>query len=213
MFVQLICSHILASGSVDQTVILWDLDEQTPHTQITAFNEKIQTLKFCPTEAQSLLTGCCDGTVKLFDCRDPDTVNTSLKLWSFNDCEIERVVWDTNNANNFFVATNKGQMHYCDVRQEQQPVWSLDAHSTEISCILPNHAHNGMVTTTSADGSLKVWKYDTTGATIVYEDELGIGRVQCGDICPENGYTVAVGGDNRKKQLRLIDVRDFDTGI
>lgn len=202
----------MASGSVDQTVILWDLDEQQPHTTITAFSEKIQSLKFCPTEAQLLLTGCCDGTVKLFDCRNPETINTDLKLWTFAGAEIERVAWDPNNANNFFAATNTGQLQYCDIRQEGQAVWSVAAHSDEISSVVPSHSLNGLLSTTSADGSMKIWKYDATGATIVHETDLGIGRVQCGNICPENGFMIAFGGDNRKKQLRLVDVREFDTG-
>lgn len=201
----------MASGSVDQTVILWDLDEQLPHTTITAFNEKIQTVKFSPTEAQSLLTGSCDGTVKLFDCRNVETVNTDVKLWTFTG-EIERVAWDPNNSNCFFSATNKGQLNYCDIRQEGQTLWSVDAHSDEVSAIIPNLAQNGMISTTSADGLLKVWKYDGAGATVVYEEDIGIGRVQCGAICPDNGFTFAVGGDNKKRQLRLIDVREFDTG-
>lgn len=203
----------MASSSVDQTVILWDLDECSPHTTITAFNEKIQTIQFCPSEAPLLLTGSCDGAVKLFDCRNPDTVNADLKLWQYNGHEIERVVWNSNDSNYFWVGTNKGQLHYCDIRQEGQTLWSVAAHTDEISAILPNREKTNMLTTTSADGVLKVWKYDTSAASIVYEDEVGIGRIQCGSVSPDNSYTVAVGGDNRRKQLRLIDVREFDSGM
>lgn len=157
-----------------------------------------------------MLAGSCDGTVKLFDCRNIDTVNTDVKVWNFNG-EIERVAWDPNNVNCFFSATNKGQVDYCDVRQEGSVLWSVNAHSDEVSAIIPNTL-NGMLTTTSADGSLKIWKYTASDVSLVYEEEIGIGRVQCGAICPENGFTFAVGGDNKKKQLRLIDVREFDTG-
>lgn len=188
------------------------MDEGLPHTTITAFNEKIQTIQFCPTEAPLLLTGCCDGTVKLFDCRNPETVNTDLKLWQYTGHEIERVVWNGNDSNYFWVGTNKGQLHYCDIRQEGQSVWSVDAHTDEISSILPHVGHKNMLTTTSADGVLKVWKYDASKATSVYEEDVDIGRIQCGSVCPDNSFTIAVGGDNRKKQMRLIDVRDFDSG-
>lgn len=169
-------------------------------------------MKFHPTEAQTLLTGSCDGTVKLFDCRDPEAISTSFKLWRFNGCEIERVLWDTVNTNNYFVATNNGQLHYCDIRREGDILWSITAHSDEVSGIIVNHMCPGMVSTTSADGLLKVWKYDSAGAQLVQEDELNVGRIQCADICDENGFTIAVGGDNRTKHLRLVDVRDYDTG-
>ena len=52
--------HVLASGSVDETVLLWDLENGTVHTKLTAFKEKIQTLQWHPFEGQTLLTGCCD---------------------------------------------------------------------------------------------------------------------------------------------------------
>lgn len=203
--------HILASGSVDRSVILWDLDEQKPHTTIQSFEEKVQAVKFHPTEAQMLLTGCCDGTVKLFDCRDPSVINTSFKKWSFNSIEIERVFWDPHNTNGYFVGLNNGHLHYCDVRRENESVWHVEAHSTEISGIVANPTQAGMLTTTSADGLMKVWRYDeTTAAQLVHESELGIGRVQCANICPDNGFVIATGGDNKAKQLRVINVRDFE---
>lgn len=201
----------MASGSVDQTVILWDLDELQPHTTIRAFQEKVQSLKFHANEAQMLLTGCCDGTVKLFDCRDPNEINTSFKEWTFNGVEVERVYWDPHNTNNYFVGFNNGTIHYCDIRQETNSIWNVKAHSDEVSGILVNHMKANMLTTTSADGVLKVWQYNTTTApNLIYENEVGIGRIQCADINSDNGFTLAVGGDNKQKQLRVIDVRDYD---
>lgn len=203
--------HILASGSVDRSVILWDLDEAKPHTTIKSFGEKVQAVKFHPAEAQMLLTGCCDGTVKLFDCRDPSVIETSFKQWSFGDSEIERILWDPHNTNGYFVGLNNGHLHYCDVRRENESVWQVEAHSTEISGIVANPSQAHMLTTTSADGLLKVWRYNETAAPrMVYEHELGVGRAQCADICPDNGFICAVGGDNKTKQLRVVNVRDFE---
>lgn len=205
-------SHILASCSVDETVILWDLDEKKPHTKITAFNEKVQSIQFCPTEAPLLLAGSCDGTVKLFDCRNPETVNTDVKVWTYDEHEIERVLWNTGDSNYFWVGTNKGQLNYCDIRQEGQTVWSVEAHSDEISSILQHHSKGNMLITTSADSYMKVWKFDASSVTLVYEEDIRLGRVQCGDVCPENGFTVAVGGDHRRDVLRVIDMLKFDSG-
>lgn len=193
---------------MDQTVILWDLDELKPHTTIKGFQEKIQSLKFHPTEAQSLLTGCCDGTVRLYDCRDPETIQQSAKIWNFNG-EIERIAWDLHDGNYFFASTNQGNIFYCDVRQDRH-IWSKNAHEKEVTGLALNAKCKGMLTTTSSDGTLKVWKYSESDANLVYEEDIGIGQVQCIGVCPENPFTVAVGGDNKRKHLRVIDTKEFD---
>lgn len=204
-------SHILASASADQTVILWDLDEGKPHTTIRGFNEKVQSLKFHPSEAQLLLTGCCDGTVKLYDCRDPSQIESAYKLWTYADSEIERVVWDPHDSNYFFASTNNGKVSYCDVRREETPLWTIDAHSDEVSGVLVNHSVSGMLTTTSVDGKLKVWKYSTAYPELVHTEDADIGCIQCSDICPENGNTVIIGGDKKTKNMRVINLQDFSS--
>lgn len=204
-------SHILASGSVDQTVILWDVDEGKPHTTISVFEEKVQTIKFHADEAHSLLTGSCDGTVRLFDCRDPDTLSQSQKIWKFSG-EIERVAWDPFEPNYFFASNNAGKIYYVDVRQDNQKVWSKQAHDQEVTGLTLNASCRYMLTTTSADGQLKVWKFDMEGANLVYSEETKIGRIQCMDVSTDNPFTVAVGGDNKRKNLRVINLRDYETG-
>lgn len=52
--------HILASGSVDERVLLWDLEVKAPNTELTRFQDKIQSLTWHPVEGQTLLTGCAD---------------------------------------------------------------------------------------------------------------------------------------------------------
>ena len=56
-------SHVLASGSVDQTVLLWDLDTGKYASKLTSFQEKVQTLQWHPFEGQTLLVGSCDKYV------------------------------------------------------------------------------------------------------------------------------------------------------
>ena len=56
-----ICRYVLASGSVDQTVILWDMNEgKVASTLKKQHKEKVQTMQWHPFEMQTLLTGCCD---------------------------------------------------------------------------------------------------------------------------------------------------------
>lgn len=72
--------NLLASGSADKSIILWDLDSLKMATRIKQQTEKIQSLKFHPVEAFSLLSGCVDGTVALYDCRNP---KSNFKTWTY----------------------------------------------------------------------------------------------------------------------------------
>jgi periodic tryptophan protein 1 len=148
----------LASGSVDQTVILWDLDEGKPATTITDFQEKVQTIKFHPKEPQYLLTGSCDGLVKLFDCRATNNDSSSFVSWNMN-AEIERVQWDHFDSNCFAASTNDGHIGYFDMRNQDAPIWSIKAHEKEVTGLVLSSKIKGMLSSSSGDGELIIWNY------------------------------------------------------
>lgn len=201
--------HILASGSVDESVILWDLDEGNPHTTIRDFNEKVQTLKFHHAEAESLLVGSCDGTVKVFDCRATDNTQSEFQSWDVK-AEVERVSWNRHNSNCFIASTNDGKVHYFDRRTPTSALWSIDAHEKEVTGLVLSGNVDGMLATASADGYLKVWDYDQNGATQVWVKHLKMGVIQALAECPENSFVLSVGGDVRKKNLQRINLIDIE---
>jgi len=55
--------HVLASGSADCTVLLWDLNSGKVATTLSSFQEKVQTLQWHPFEGETLLVGSCDKSV------------------------------------------------------------------------------------------------------------------------------------------------------
>lgn len=201
--------HILASGSVDQSVILWDLDEGNPHTTIKDFEEKVQTLKFHFAEAETLLVGSCDGTVKLFDCRATDNTQSEYKSWDVG-AEVERVTWNKHNPNCFMVSTNDGMIHYIDRRNTEAALWKQSAHEKEVTGLVLAEHVDGMLSTASADGHVKVWDYDQNGATLIFAKHLKMGVIQNIQECPENSFILGVGGDVRKKNFQRINLLDYE---
>ena len=124
--------HILASGSVDQTVLLWDLGQKSVASTLkyniyifillkSSLNyfifslryhkEKVQSLAWHPFDPQTLATGCCDKKVRVADCRTQD----SYKKWKVTG-EVERVIWDHFNPFQCIACTDAGTIHCIDVR-------------------------------------------------------------------------------------------------
>lgn len=196
-------THVLASGSVDQTVILWDLENGTVNTTLDAFREKVQTIKWHPFEGQTLLTGSCDMAVRVFDCRSKD----SYKAWSMPG-EVERVIWNHYNPFCFLASTDKGTVHYIDCRNDK-PVWELSAHSKEVTGLSLSSACPGLLFTGSSDGLVKVWDIEEQSKPVwVWENDVKLGNLQCLGSSPDAPFTLAAGGDKKSRNFGVWDLCD-----
>lgn len=200
--------HIMASGSVDQTVILWDLEHAVPSTTLKDFAEKVQTIEFNKFEAEYLLTGCSDNTVKLFDCRQSNDENAQYKKWLVEG-EVEKVKWNPNEKYHFAVGTNAGKIYYFDSRTTE-PLWSVDAHEQEITDMAFNTTTKNAFTTASVDNYLKVWNMNESACKLVHSQHCKVAKVYCLDACPENNWIVGIGGDKRKRNFVVTNLLDSE---
>lgn len=200
--------HIMASASVDQTVILWDLEHATPSTVLKDFAEKVQSLEFNRSEAEYLLTGSSDNTIKLFDCRQSDSEASNYKQWIVEG-EIEKVKWNPREKYHFMAGTNDGKICYFDSRVTE-PLWVVEAHEKEVTDFGFNANAPSMLTSTSVDQNVKIWNFDLSSCQLVHSHHYKIGRVHCLHEAPENNWFVALGGDKRKKNFTVANLLDFD---
>ncbi|XP_063991604.1 periodic tryptophan protein 1 homolog [Diachasmimorpha longicaudata] len=197
-------THVLASGSVDQTVLLWDLENGTPVTKIKHFAEKVQSIAFHPRETHHLLTGSADSTAKLFDCRTDDT----FKSWEATG-EVERVLWNHFDPNYFFISTNNGNIECVDVRQGQH-VWQKKAHEKEITGLSLSSSCPGLLVTSSDDSVIKIWDVlDIHTMDLVFEKKTNLGALQCLSSCPDSPFVFASGGDNKSHNYKVWDLMEI----
>lgn len=187
------------------------MEDGTPHTTIREFEEKVQTLAFHPKRPEMLLAGSCDGLVKVFDCRTTNDTSSTFTKWDVGG-EVERVCWDPFNQDCFLASTNDGKLHYVDTRQTHKLLWTKQAHEKEVTGLVLSAGIKGMLTTASADGTMKVWDIDAHDARLVYKKNPKIGVIQCLDECQENPFTLAMGGDLKSKNFSVVNLLDNDVG-
>ncbi|KAJ8869490.1 hypothetical protein PR048_028481 [Dryococelus australis] len=191
--------HMLASGSVDQTVLLWDLDTLSTTSTLSQFEEKVQTLQWHPRESCTLLVGSCDAAVRLFECQ-----SNSSKTWKVSG-EVERVLWDHFNPYHFLVGTNNGNIEYFDVRTDKA-LWCVAAYEKEVTGLALSKKCRGLLVTAGCESVVKIWDLNTTKPELVAEKKMKLGAIQCLDSNPDLPYIMCAGGDNKKNNFQVWDV-------
>jgi len=193
--------NVLASGSADHTVALWDMSNGKVISLLNHFSEKVQSLKWHPFEPQNLLIGSCDEMVTLIDCRDPHKVAKSWKC----DGEVERVIW--NNFDPFYclASTDRGFVRCYDARVDDS-LWTLSAHQKSCSGLCLSSQCPGLMVTASVDECIKVWDIVDHQPTFVHQTKLKLGKLYSMAESPDSPFVIAVGGDNRNHNYKLYNL-------
>ena len=166
--------NLLASGSADTTIKLWDLNHAATGSAAASYthhSSKVCSLAWNPRESTALLSGAYGGSVVMSDMRVSDAEG-DVRRWGV-ESDVESVRWDPQDSNFFFVATEGGMLHYFDARMADkqvpgeseapytsQGVWHLEAHprSAVTSLALSPHIP-GLLATGSDDKTVKLWDY------------------------------------------------------
>ncbi|XP_024881341.1 periodic tryptophan protein 1 homolog [Temnothorax curvispinosus] len=198
-------THVLASGSVDRTVLLWDLENGKPVNKLGPFGEKVQALKWHPQETHQLLIGCADRLVRLFDCMNEELVTS----WKASG-EVERVLWNHYDDNYCIASTDNGYIEYFDVRK-RKPLWQIKAHEKEVTGLSLSTSCRGLLVSCSNDGVIKMWDIDQKDPTLIWEQTNNLGAIQCLAANPDNGFVFTVGGDNKEHNFKVLDLMEIST--
>ena len=122
--------QVIASGSADHTVKLWDITKSDDATcgnaaTLSHHSNKVQSVRWHPSEGTILATGGYDRIVAIADARSP---NSSKKVKIPADCE--SLAWDPHHPHLLNVASEDGTVTCWDVRNfdTNKPYWQMVAH-------------------------------------------------------------------------------------
>ena len=166
--------NVLASGSADTTVRLWDLqgDLDSSAQTLRHHSDKVQALAWHPVDASVLLSAGFDRRVYALDVRTPQ----ETRGWQL-PADVEAVQWNPHDAHFFVAATEDGVVKCFDARVERKCVWTLRAHDGAASGLDFCPACADVLATGGLDKKVKLWSIAGGAPTLLAQRDMGLGVV------------------------------------
>jgi len=206
--------QVIASGSADTTVKLWDVTQASDSAKANAttfrhHRGKVQSVVWHPKEGAVLATGAYDRKVSLVDARSNGQNSKSVKVQA--DCEV--VAWDPFHPEHLAVATEDGQISCWDVRKfdSSTPLWTLVASEFGGVTDMSFSPHvPGLFATCSVDKTVTLWdSYDpnTSGPALnapprpCGSKDMCAGKLYSINFYPSSPLLLASGGSGNMLAL------------
>jgi len=159
--------HVLASGSADHTVKLWDLGTQKCVTTLDHHKSKVQCVKWHATEPSILLTAGYDKKLSILDVRRAAKDASLLSL----DADAEQASWSDVDPNLCFVSAEDGTVRCYDARkviggtgkEATEPLWKFTAYKEKGTACSGIAQFGNVFVTGGTDGVAKVWDLKNSG--------------------------------------------------
>lgn len=194
--------NLLASGSADETVKLWDLNTAQSAKSYAMHKGKVCSLDWHPVESTVLLSGSYDQTAIASDMRSPGAKSPQWGVRS----DVESVRWNVHDSNYFYAATEAGVVYYYDARvsgAHAKPVWTLQAHDAAVSAFDVNPIVPDLLVTGSDDKQVKLWNVQDNTPGLIVSRNLEVGRVFSSRFAPDETvcFRLAVAGSTGSMQV------------
>lgn len=205
--------NVVASGSADGSVKLWDIVAQRCEHTLTHHSDKVQAVAWNPKEPPVLLSGSFDKTAALADARVPDRASL---VWSVS-ADVECQAWDPHHPQCFVVSTEDGLVSYFDARKGGRPRTAASAATPSPIALFVLHAHDkatcavsfntvapDLLSTASTDKMVKLWDIAESKPSCLSSTNPKVGAIFSMAFCADAPFLLAVGGS--RGNLHVWDV-------
>ncbi|KAF8822164.1 WD domain, G-beta repeat-containing protein [Cardiosporidium cionae] len=158
--------HLLASGSADACVRIWDLSTRACLSSYKHHTDKVQAVKWHPIEGSILLSTSFDRKVYLMDTRQGQSVPFATL-----PADAECALWNRHRPMECLVGCEDGHLLSMDIRNISLPSQTMEQTNTSILASFTAHesaitgladsAVENMLVSCSLDGIAKVWDLPT----------------------------------------------------
>lgn len=207
---------VLASGSADHTLKVWDVcNNECVHTY-THHSDKVQCARWHPLEQAVLLSAAFDRQLALLDARQPGQA-AMVALTAEAEC----AVWSRHRAFECLASVDTGGVACYDVRMiatkaKDSVLWRLHAHDVACTAVQDIPTKDVLVTC-GLDGTAKVWDCTGAGPTLALSKNLHAGPLFTCHTNPEAPALVCFGGKcpvmwDLTSEALLADVLKLEAG-
>lgn len=205
---------IIASGSADKHVRLWNLDECKSISNIK-LTGKVSALEFGIYEQFLLLAGDLNKNVSVIDTRSSSVIGK----WKLTG-EVEKVRWIPTDHSKFLVSDDHGYVYCFDMRNvnNDTPAVKFQAHEISVTGLEFSPKCDDMLVTASADDAVKVWDTksmfrNSVEPTLIKEiTDIGVGNILSLRMCPNATATIGVGGDRKNNSFTTYNLSQDKEG-
>lgn len=167
--------NMLASGSADTTVKVWDITTQTCLYTMGHHSGKVQSVRWNPAETTVLASAAFDRTVVVLDGRSPDAFSKFAL-----SADVESLTWAPHSPSTIVAATEDGVIAGFDVRMTgAAPLFRFDAHTGAVSAISFSAHIPGMFATAGVDKTVKIWDLADNKPVCITSKDMNVVRLSC----------------------------------